>query len=220
MDAGNPVLTQDVLNAAQTLWRFHNRGTPLRRRADCIVGLCSYDLRVADRCVQLFRAGHAPHILFTGAVGNWTHGLYARSEARAFHDHASQAGVPEDCMSLEEQARNIGENLQYAAAMLGPAPTVILVTKPQTQMRCRASAAVQWPAAQVCVTAPQHDLSIQVQAPGGWQRLLEEMVGDLTRMDRYPALGFQRPVRILQTVRHAYDILVRAGFTGHLPKFA
>ena len=64
-----------VLLAARTLWDFHIIYDDLSE-ADLIIGLGSYDLRVADHCAELFRRGFAKRVLFTGKSGNWTGNLY------------------------------------------------------------------------------------------------------------------------------------------------
>ena len=83
----------DIRDAAELLWRFHCVYDPLMP-SDAIIGLCSYDLRVADRCAELFRQGYAERVVFTGASGNWTSGLYPGSEAAAFAERAMEIGVP------------------------------------------------------------------------------------------------------------------------------
>ena len=55
--AGRP--SPSVLQAARTLWDYHLIYDPLSE-ADLIIGLGSYDLRVADHCVHLLQEGIAP----------------------------------------------------------------------------------------------------------------------------------------------------------------
>lgn len=42
------------------------------------------------------------------------------------------------------------------------------------------------------------------------------MVGDLHRLMEYPKLGFMTSQDIPAEVREAFDVLVDAGYTGHL----
>lgn len=209
-------LPQDVWMAAKTLWSFHAQGD-LLLKADVIVGLGSYDLRVAERCADLYAAGMAPQILFTGASGNWTDAMFSGSEAEAFAAHAVSCGVPEGALRLEKEARNIGENMRLSAEMLPEVRCVILVTKPQTQMRCRATARKQWPEVESLVTAPNTPFEDQPVPHHGLRALICEMVGDCARIRTYPDLGFQTPVEIPPAVTAAFDQLVAAGFVDHLP---
>jgi uncharacterized SAM-binding protein YcdF (DUF218 family) len=202
-------VTCDIDRAAKTLWRFHCVYDDLQA-ADVVVGLGSYDLRVAERCVALYHAGLSPLIVLTGASGNWTRGLYPTSEAEAFAAHAMAGGVPADAILVETDATNIGENVTFTARMLPHARTAIFVTKPQTQRRCQATVSKQWPAVQAMITAPLTRYDDRT--------LICEMVGDLERLRQYPVLGFQSDVEIPESVLRAYRLLTAAGYTDHLPR--
>lgn len=205
-----------VMGHARVLWDYHNTETPLES-ADIIVGLGSYDLRVADRCVELYSGGLAPLVLFTGASGNWTRDRFAGSEARAFCDHAVSGGVPRDAMRLEEKATNIGENIGFMRTEMPQAKRVIWVTKPQTRRRLSATLEIRWPGIISMITAPQHALEEQPLEAHPLEALIAEMVGDTWRMSAYPGKGFQSQQPLGTEVEEAFDALVAAGFTDHLP---
>ncbi|WP_299550252.1 YdcF family protein [uncultured Tateyamaria sp.] len=207
----------DVPEAARTLWHFHHvNSTP--SAADVIIGLGSYDIRVAARCAELFKDGFAPRIIFTGASGNWTSDLFPASEADAFRDHAHQLGVPTEAITLEPRATNIGENVRFCADLVPDAKQVIFVTKPQTQLRCLATAEHQWPGVKSLVTAPDTAFEDQPLPHHDQRALICEMVGDLDRMRTYVTLGFQRHVDVPEPVTQAFDALVAAGYVDHLPQ--
>ncbi|MEO1678152.1 MAG: YdcF family protein [Pseudomonadota bacterium] len=204
-----------VRDAARILWEFHCVFDDLQQ-CDVIIGLGSYDLRVATRCAQLFHNGLSDRIIFTGASGNWTHDLFAASEAEAFRDQAIKDGVPGTAITLEPCATNIGENIRFSAALAPSAKRVIIVTKPQTQQRCRATALKQWPGTQALVTAPTTGFDDQPLPHHGERALICEMVGDVERMGAYAELGFQAEVVVPAAVRAAFRTLVDAGYTDHL----
>ncbi|MHC1547336.1 YdcF family protein [Phyllobacterium sp. K27] len=205
-----------VLEASRTLWNFHLIYDDLRP-ADLIIGLGSYDLRVADHCVQLFHQGLASRILFTGKSGNWTGGLYQTSEAEAFAARAIELGVCEEAILIEPNATNIGENIRYARAMAGDAvKRIIIVTKPQTQRRAFATARAQWPNVETMVTAPPTSFEQQPTKAYPVEKLIHEMVGDVKRLIDYPAKGYQIPQSIPAHVVDAFDFLVKAGYDNHL----
>jgi uncharacterized SAM-binding protein YcdF (DUF218 family) len=210
-------VTPDILAAAEQLWSYHSIYDP-PRPVDLIVGLGSYDLRVADRCAELYAEGLAPLVLMTGAEGNWTKGMFAGSEAAAFGQRAMTRGVPGTVLLLEEMATNIGENLRFSAAMLPEARCTMFVTKPQTQRRVTATAGRQCPELTFFVTAPCHDLQQQPFGIHGMSGLIDEMVGDLARMDTYAKAGFQLPQVVPHIVQEAFAFLVSQGFTAHLPR--
>ena len=207
-------VTPEIKQAARVLWDYHGIYDALGP-VDAIVCLGSYDLRVAERGAELFAQGYAPRIVFTGASGNWTKGLFDTSEAATFADHAIAHGVPESAVVLEERATNIGENIRFSAALLEPAARVILVTKPQTQRRCLATVRKQWPEAHALVTAPEHGMDDQPTDAFPLEHLIDEMVGDVFRILTYPDSGFQIPQPVPDDVMAAYEFLKAEGFEGY-----
>jgi len=214
----NPPFCRDIKveKAARALWHYHCIYDPLEQ-ADAIIGLGSYDLRVADRCAELFFEELAPIVLFTGSAGNWTRGRFSRSEAEVFAERVIAQGVPESAIMLEQHATNIGENIRFSAKMLAPERRVILVTKPQTQRRCLATAKKQWPDGQTMTTAPMHSFAQQPTQDFPLDHLIHEMVGDFHRMQTYPNAGYQVAQDMPANAIAAYKFLVSQGFTGHVP---
>lgn len=220
-----------VLEAARALWDYHRlgrpvegqpvEGQPVKAGADAVVGLGSYDLRVADRCVELWKAGTAPLVVFSGARGNWTQGL-DDTEAQIFGRRALAAGLPASAMVLEDRSTNLGENIRLTLEVLGGrnlAPQrLVVVTKPNTERRALATALRLAPEVAWTVTSPDTALE-GPYAPGRtFEALVEEMVGDLERILRYPDLGFQVPQEVPAPVWKAWEFLKASGFTGHLMK--
>ena len=180
-----------VLQAARTLWDFHLVYDDLSA-VDLIIGLGSYDLRVADRCAELFHQGLAGRILFTGKSGNWTGNLYEGTEAEAFAVRARELGVPATSIMIEPRATNIGENIRFSRAMAGSEVRgSIIVTKPQTQRRAYATVRAQWPEVEALVTAPLTHFEDQPTEAYPLEMFIHEMVGDVQRIRDYPAKGFQ-----------------------------
>jgi len=207
----------DYLENAKRLWRFHCVYDDLAP-SDVIVGLGSYDLRVPSRCADLFRLGLGRRLIFSGASGNWTKDLYSTTEAEAFQQHAKKMGVPEDAILLEPLATNIGENMRFCARIVPDAATVIIVTKPQTQLRALATAKAQWKSARVLVTAPEVNFQDQPLPHHDERALICEMVGDFARMEDYARKGFQTEVDLPPETQAAFSALVAAGYVDHLPK--
>lgn len=206
---------RQISAAADILWQYHCIfDTPVP--SDVIIGLGSYDLRVADRCAALFHQGLAPKILFTGHSGHWTRDRFDQTEAHRFRVRAIERNVPVEAILLEESATNIGENITFAARLVGDDASAILVTKPQTQRRCLATARKQWPAGRTVVTAPLHDRSDQPISGFDEHHLICEMVGDLKRILIYPDAGFQTKQDVPDAVMDAYRFLIERGYTAHL----
>lgn len=135
-------MESDILALGQTLWNYLRLDGPLAK-ADCIVGLGSYDLRVAGRCADLYGGGWGPLILFSGHLGNWTRSMWDRSEAEIFAEHAIARGVPADRIKLEAKSTNIGENVKFTKELLRAAGIhpgcITIVGKPSTERRVLAT---------------------------------------------------------------------------------
>lgn len=208
-------MNSSILTAAKVLWDYHCIYDPLET-ADVIIGLGSYDPRVAERAADLYLEGLAPWLIFTGKSGHWTEKLYKASEAEAFAEIAARRGVPDDAIIIEADATNIGENIRFSREKLVPgAISAILVTKPQTQRRVLATVARQWPEARASVTAPLVSFEDQPTAGFPLEMLIHEMTGDLQRILEYPAKGYQIAQAVPLEVMEAYDFLIAQGFDGH-----
>ena len=208
-------MNSKTIQNATTLWEFQSQ----RRRSqpsDAIVVCCSYDLRVADYAAELYRTAIAPVIVMSGKSGNWTKHLWSRPEAEIFCDRALAAGVPASAIMLEGEATNFGENVRFSRLLLPEARRVQFLTKPNSVLRVSLTAEVQWPGVEAAVHAPRIAFPDEVSNVVGILGLIEEMVGDIDRIDRYPALGYQAPCEIPANVRAAWRELKEAGFTGHL----
>lgn len=204
----------EVLAAARMLWDYHCIYDELQT-ADVIIGLGSYDTRVAEHAAELYMQGLATWLMFTGHSGNWTKGLYKSSEAEAFAEIAIAAGVPESAIIIEPKATNIGENILFSREKMVPGViSPIFVTKPQTQRRVRATVDRQWPEAKAFVTAPPTAFADQPTPRHDLKMLMREMAGDIRRILEYPALGFQIAQAVPLEVMEAYDYLIAQGYEG------
>ncbi|MBV2142074.1 YdcF family protein [Falsochrobactrum sp. TDYN1] len=207
-------MNHSVQTAAKVLWDYHCIYDTLQK-ADVIVGFGSYDLRVAERVVQLYLEGLAPSLLFTGKGGSGTEGLFKTTAAEAFAAIAIERGVPESSVIIEPNATNIGEKISFTREKLGPgAISVIFVTKPHTQHRVQAAAARQWPEAKAFINAPLTPFEDQPTESHTFEMLAHEMVGDLKRILEYPAKGFQIAQAVPLEVMEAYDYLIVQGYDG------
>ena len=209
-----------VLENARVLWNYHRLAQSVSK-ADVVVGLGSYDLRVVDRCVQLWRDGLCPRIVFSGARGNWTQGL-EDTEAELFSRRALSLGAPADLVLKEDRSTNLGENVTRTVELLKglglPHGRILLVTKPNTERRALATALKLCPSVDWSVTSPDTQLE-GPYAPGrSLEALIDEMVGDLQCIQRYPAMWFQVEQRIPAPVLKAFEELKAAGYVRHLMK--
>ena len=207
------------------LWDFMHMGHALEQ-ADVIVGFGCYDEDIPRRCAELFHAGIAPYVCFSGGLGRNTSGIWSKSEAERFAAIAMAEGVPEERIILENKSTNSAENLLFTPKVLAEAGVkaerIIAVHKPYMEKRLWAAMQVYWPDVQAVYTSPDvtveehiaHAEKIGMTRKG----VIETIVGDVQRMELYAEKGYQAPVEIPAEVRAAFDALVKEGYIGQLAR--
>lgn len=213
------------MKEVQILWDFL-RMDQQPEKADVIVGFGCYDEDIPVRCAELFKAGFAPYVCFSGGLGRNTRGLWRKSEAERFAAIAIAAGVPEERILLENKSTNSGENLQFTPKILAEkgimAEKIIAVHKPYMERRLWAAMQVYWPGVKAVYTSPRVTLAEHIahaEKTGMTEKgVIETVVGDIQRMELYAEKGYQVPVEIPEEVRAAFDALVAAGYTGQLAR--
>ncbi|HSX41276.1 MAG TPA: YdcF family protein [Candidatus Saccharimonadales bacterium] len=102
--------------------------------ADVIVAISGGETtsRTAE-AVELYKAGYAPKLLFSGAAQDPT----GPSNAAAMQKSAERQGVPSSDVLIEESAQNTAQNAEASANVLrsAGAQKIILVTSPYHQRR-------------------------------------------------------------------------------------
>lgn len=212
-----------IRDLAEKLWHYHRMRHQLER-ADAILVLCSYDLRVAERGAQLFLEGWSPLLIFSGGLGAITKNLWSEAEADQFAKIALRMGVPGERILIENRSTNTGENIIFTRALLaekGLDPQkFILVQKPYMERRSYATFRKMWPEKEVIVTSAQVSFEEYLEQYSNRELsgddVVSIMVGDLQRIEVYPAKGYQIRQEIPDDVWSAYQELVKAGYTGHL----
>lgn len=192
--------------------------------ADCIVGFGNYNVNIALRAAELYRAGYAPKVLFTGGLGRNTAGMWTGSEAERFAAAAVAAGVPERNVIVEDKSTNTAENITFTRAKLAelgvPARRLLGVHQPFMERRIYAAMKVYWPEAELVVTSPQVDIRQYLRdavAQGLEEKAaIDVIVGDFQRMELYAQKGWQIPQEIPETAWTAFRELVALGYDGQL----
>lgn len=212
-------MTDRVDRWARVVWDFHHVHQSLEA-ADCIIVLGSHDTRVAERGAELFLAGWAPLIVFSGNLGALTTGLWSRPEAHIFADVAAALGVPRERMLIEARATNTGENVDFSRLLLrerGMEPRkAIAVQKPYMERRTQATFATRWPSLELIVTSPQITFDSYPNQAISREDVIHIMTGDLQRLIVYAERGWSAPQEIPAEVMAAFSGLVDAGYTGRL----
>ena len=212
---------------AALIYNYHRMHHPVRP-ADAIFALCSLDTRVAHRAAELFLAGVAPLLIFSGGVGALTAGRFAAPEAEVFAAIARGRGVPEEAILVEPRSGNTGENVRFTHALLRERGVAVrrfvLVQKEYMERRTYATFVKQWPGegaggdkVEFSVTSPELEWGEYPNEDNPRDLVINIMVGDLVRIRDYPAKGFQIPQEIPDRVWEAAERLIAAGYVQHLP---
>lgn len=204
---------------AQIIWDYHHLNHQLLP-SDLILALGSNDVRVAEYAAELYLRGWASRLMFSGNVGALTRGRFAKSEAETFAEIAVKMGVPENAILIEPESTNTGENVVFsrrvlAAQQLDP-DSFILVQKPYMERRAWATFMNFWPGKQVLAASPPISFADYPTADLPKDLVINIMIGDLQRISRYPALGFQIAQDIPAEVWQAFEKLVALGYDKHL----
>lgn len=213
------MINQEVISLARILWDYHHMQHEVAN-ADCILVLGSHDLRVAERGAELFLQGHAPVLVFSGGLGNFTLGMWKEPEADLFARVAMDMGVPRESILIENKSSNTGENILFTQQLLKKhnldPESFLLVQKPYMERRSFATFKKHWPEKTLIVTSPQVSFEEYPNEEIPIERVINIMVGDLQRIEAYPAKGFQIYQAIPENVWSAYNELVKCGFDKHL----
>lgn len=216
-------MTTDTRLLAEKIWHYHLMNHRLEK-VDAILVLCSHDKRVAERGAELFLAGWAPLLIFSGGLGNITSGMWSEPEADQFAAVAVDLGVPNSKILIENRSTNTGENILFTKRLLAEKglnyEKFIVVQKPYMERRAYATFRKLWPEKQVLVTSPQVSFECYLNEYKNEELSSDDvisiMVGDLQRIKLYPEKGFQIHQEIPDEIWAAYEELVRAGYDRHL----
>jgi len=184
--------------------------------SDAVIVCCSYDLRVCDYACLLLQSGLTNRLVLSGNTGNWTSQLWDQPEAHIFLARAIENGVSKESNLVEDRATNFGENVRFSQAMLPNATRVTFVTKPAAVLRVKLTVEAQWPDVEAFISCPEIDFPSEVSNAVGVLGIINEMVGDIERIQQYPERGFQANHELPDEIVAAWEYLVGQGFNHHL----
>jgi len=212
-------MNEREIEMAEILWGYHHLPSELQK-SDVIIGLGSYDTRVAQHCAELLANNWAPIVIFTGAEGNFTRGKWPKSEAETFAEVAIAAGASPAQVLTEPKATNTGENIRFTKSMCEEngiaVKRAIMVSKPNMNRRGFATFQLHWPELEVFCSAPDTHFFHSPAPEHRPEDVVSEIVGDLQRIIEYPKSGFQSEQKIPDLVLSAYEELIQCGYTSHM----
>ena len=218
-------ITSQDLQDAEILWTFLTERQVLQK-SKVIVGLGSFDTRVAVYSAQLFLKGWADWLVFTGGIAHQND--LAKTpwnipEATMFAKIAMDAGVPEDKILLEKEAQHTGQNFELTQRLCDERgidiDSAIIVSKPYMGKRALATGMKYWPEKNMVFTSePIRFQEYLDQCEVAKETVFHVMVGNVQRLSHYAMRGFQAPVAIPAHVHKAMQQLIKRGFNQHLVK--
>jgi hypothetical protein len=203
---------------ARALFDYLYLRDPDHSSADAVIGFGSFDLKIPHRCLDLYRQGRAPLIVFSGGMGAGT-GDLGRPEAHAFLDEVrARGGVPDGDLVLEDRSTNTGQNVSEITRLLEEQGrpfgegirSAIMVASAYRQRRvdltCRRhQPTVRWVNAPPVTT---FEGELEMFAGKGLD-LAAVLVGEIQRLLDYPARGFCLSADIPGEVLAAHERLRR-----------
>jgi uncharacterized SAM-binding protein YcdF (DUF218 family) len=213
----------EVDNLAKIIWDYMVLNQKLEK-ADAILALGSFDLRVADKSAELYKENYAPYIICSGGIAH-TDDINAtgwdKSEAETYKERLLELGIPEEKIIIENEAKNSGENAILTKKLIQEQnlnfKKLILVQKPWMERRMYAVFKKQWPELEFTITSPLLSYEEYMNNPRK-DILINLMVGDFQRMKEYPKLGFQIEQEIPDVVWQAGQKLISLGYNKYLVK--
>ncbi len=211
----NMHIDKETEKLIKIIWDYHHMHQPLQK-ADAILCLGCYDLRVPEYAADLFLKGYAPIIIFSGGQVGITKEIFNKSEAELFSEIALKKGVPADKILIENQSTNTGENIEFTKKMLDKRglnfETFIVVHKPYMERRSYATFKKQWPEKKCIVTSMPLTFEEYSKGDSHPERVMHAMVSDMRKIKEYPEKGFQIPQEIPDEVWQAYEKLSAMGY--------
>lgn len=174
--------------ALEVIWDYMHLNHELQK-ADAIFVLGNRDTRVGEYAAQLWLDGWAPYLICAGSgdIHNNKPGrekFAGTTEAEVFAQIATEMGVPEESILVENKSQNTGQNYEFAIKLLkdkGINPqTLIAVQKPYMERRTYATGKVWLPDVDLIVTSPAISLEDYPNESNSiGEHWIHALVGDL-----------------------------------------
>ena len=207
------------LSLIQVLWDYMRMNHKLRH-ADCIIGLGTVDLNVANIASKLYLKGYANRLIFSGGLGKITKKLWNETEAEKFAEIAIKNGVPNENIYLEKEATNTGDNFRFSKKLIENKKlnikSCIIVCKPYDEKRAYSAFRKIMPEYEGIVHS--EDISCEEYYNKNGTEWIDVLVGDIQRMKVFYEKGWQIKMDIPQNVWEVYETLVNKGYNKFILK--
>ncbi len=201
------------LENIKILWDYMRMHHKLEK-ADCIIGLGTKDINVANIASELYLDGFANKIIFSGGLGKITYKLWNETEAEKFAKIAIEKGVPKKDIYLEKNSTNTGDNFRFSKKLIEDkklnVKSCIVVSKPYNEKRVYAAFKKIMPEYKVIIHSENINCEEYYKKNG--KEWIDILVGDVQRMELFCKRGWQIKMEIPQNVWNAYKSLAQKGY--------
>ncbi len=205
--------------AARRVFAFLDLLDDAPPEADLIIGFGHFDPRIPRRCCDLFYAGLASRILFTGGRGAGSADVLG-SEAEYFREEARRyaPSIPDSALVLEATSTNTSENVLNSIQVLkaaepplrvgGSLRSAILVATPYRQRRVWLTCRKLMPGVEVANLPPVGTYEGDAALFDGQGQDLEGLMpGEVERIVKYAELGYVERATVPADVAEACRVL-------------
>ena len=219
------------IERAQILWNYEVLNEPVRRNADAIVLLGSFDLYTARVAAGLVLSGFSDTLIICGGKDGWNCELLKSKDKGLSMAEILAKEVDKYNIEYEllKETKNTGEEIKSAYNLLknrnNKSKYVIGVHMPSSERRDKATFQKQCPKLEnVIMVSPRMTIE-EYQQKGymglfPWRNFIEDLMGGFQRTFIYsrPEFGFQVPQTQMpeKSVLESYQHLLENGFTRSL----
>lgn len=201
------------------LWDYLNLKEKIEK-SDCILGLGSQDRRVAIYCSELFLAGFAPLIIFSGGIGRLTDRSWGKTESEEFLKISISLGVPKEKIIIENKSTNTKENILFTKKVIInknlKLKKIIVVTQPFLERRAKEVFKKFLPNKNSFFSYLDIDFESFINTQISKDDLINMMVGEVQRLITYSSKGYLPYQGISDKVKEATKRLIKRGYTKYL----
>lgn len=207
-------------NSCKILWDYLCVHHTLKS-SDIILVCGGHDIGVAKEAARVYKEGYAHKIIISGGIEREIFGKSKKAlEADILGELIVAEGVAENDIFLEREAKNTGENLEFAERVLVKQGikynSIIMIQKPYAERRTLCLALKKWPEREIIMSSEQKSFEEYFNSDIPERKIISMMVGEIQRLIFSPKFGWIDPIDIPQNVLKAYELLCNLGYTERL----
>lgn len=211
--------TDKILNKAELIYSYLNLRNDKIEKSDIIVGFGHFDMKIPQRCAELYKQDLSKKILFTGGRGAGTADL-KNPEAIEFEKEIENnaLNIPKEDIIIESESTQTGENISFSNTILKNLNSkfcfehgikrIIAVASPYRQKRVYLAMKKSYPNIKVFNAPPNTTFDGEIKLfKSKNEDFIKLLLGELERIKVYPEKGFIEYEEVPNEVELAYHDL-------------